>query len=120
MTKKQIKQLALQSYSKNELDQQKVFRIAKLLKRKDLREYIRTLKNLEREKTVTVVLPEIKVDKKDLDKQFRTAFPNKKIKYELDPSLLVGVRIIDNDLVYDLNLRDTLKQLSSYIIEKYD
>ena len=120
MTKKQIKDLALQSYSGDNLDQKKVTRVAKILKRSDLKAYIKALKNIEKEKTVTVVLPQIKLNTKDLYKQFEEAFPKKRINYQVDKDLLVGVRIINNDLIYDLNLRNTLKQLNSYIIEKYD
>ncbi|MCL4354100.1 hypothetical protein M1349_01355 [Patescibacteria group bacterium] len=120
MTSKQIKSLVLQSYTKEVLDQKKVTRIAKLLKRSDLKSYIKALKGLEKEKTVTVVLPDIKMKKKDLDKQFKLAFPNKSINYETDESLLVGVKIINNDLIYEFNLRDTLKRINSYIIERYD
>ncbi len=120
MTNKQIKTLALQSYTKDNLDQKKVTRITNQLNRSDLKAYIKALKNLEKQKTVTVILPDIKMKQKDLDKQFKLAFPNKSINYETDESLLVGVKIINNDLIYEFNLRDTLKRINSYIIEKYD
>ncbi len=120
MTGKQIKDLALQSYTKEALDQKKVNRIAKVLKRSDLKAYIKVLKRLEKEKTVTVILPKIKVNQNDLDKQFKLAFPNKKINYQADENLIVGVKIINNDLIYEFNLRDTLKRINSYIIERYD
>ncbi|MCL4387484.1 hypothetical protein M1307_03795 [Patescibacteria group bacterium] len=120
MTKKQIKDLALQSYTANNLDSKKVNKVVRVLKKKELRQYIKSLKNLEKERMIKVILPDLKMNQDELTRQFKKVFPNKRIVYEIDPTLIVGLKIIDNDLVYNLNLRDTLKQINSYIIERYD
>ena len=57
MTKKQIRNLALASYTNDQLDNKKVNRISKLLTRFELKEYIKTVKNVEKSKTVTVYSP---------------------------------------------------------------
>ncbi|MDE2590552.1 MAG: hypothetical protein KGL95_12915, partial [Patescibacteria group bacterium] len=61
MTKKQIKTLVVESYTRDQLDENKVNRIAKVLSRKDLKTYIRGLKLEEKKRVVTVALPSASV-----------------------------------------------------------
>ncbi|MBI2189964.1 MAG: hypothetical protein HYU49_00290 [Candidatus Levybacteria bacterium] len=118
MTKKQLKDLALQSYTKDLLDQKKVESVARLLTRFQLKQYIRELRNSESQKTINIVLPHLpaKTDQQMLSR----LFAGKRIIYHVDKTLLLGIKIIDNDQVYDLNLKDTLDNLFTFVSSGYD
>jgi F0F1-type ATP synthase delta subunit len=121
MTKKQIKKIAMASYTTNELDIKKVKRISKFLTRNSLKQYIKELKLLENQKTITVLTPSLnKNSQNELRKQFAKIFTEKKIIIENDSSLLLGVKVVDNDLIYDLSLKNTLNNLNKHINEQYD
>lgn len=114
MTKKQIKRLALASYTKEQLDAKKVKRVAKILSRQDLKEYIKILRELEKSKQVTVFVPRL-YKSKEIEKKISDSFPGKKIIFQQDPSLMAGLRVENNDLVYELSLNNTLENLKNYI-----
>ncbi|HYM65380.1 MAG TPA: F0F1 ATP synthase subunit delta [Candidatus Sulfotelmatobacter sp.] len=114
MTKKQIVSIASKSFTNNRLDSKKVNRIIRLLKRKELKIYIKALKILENNKTVTIFSP--KKDKRNnLLNDFKLIFPDKKIIFKEDPSLIAGIRVINSDDVYDFNIKNSLKSLVTYI-----
>jgi F0F1-type ATP synthase delta subunit len=114
MTRKIIKKLVLASYTNNNLDSKKVDKIAKLLNRQELKAYIKAIKNYEKGKSVTLLTPDSANNKTDVN-ELKKLFPDKKILLEQDKSLLAGIRIIDNDTIYDFNLKNTLQNLVSYI-----
>ena len=114
MNKKIIKKLALESYTKDNLDSKKVDRIVKHLGRSDLKLYIKAIKNYEGSRTVTLLLPSIS-DRISLVKEIEKLFPNKKIVIRIDENLIAGIRIIDNDSVYDFNMQNTLENLVSHV-----
>jgi len=120
MTKKDIKKLAEWSYTKENLDQKKARKITKLLGKSDLKLYIKALKNIESKKVVRIVVPDKKMIDINMLKQFQTAFPKKRIEIEEDSGLILGIKIVDNDLIYQLNLKNTLDNLSQYLVEQYD
>lgn len=121
MTRKQIKNLVLNSYSKNNLNSLRVKKIADKLTREDLKRYLRALKEADKEKSVTIVMPEIMIkDKKGIESKFKNAFKNKKISFVTDPSLILGLKIINNDLIYELSLDNTFDKINDYLLEKYD
>jgi F0F1-type ATP synthase delta subunit len=114
MTPKQIKNLAIGSYTRDSLDAKKVTRISKLLTRAELKRYIRFLKNLEQSKTVEVIMS--KLDTKNaVAKELRKMFSGKRVEFSEDKSLIAGMKLIDNDIVYDFNLKNTFENLVSYI-----
>lgn len=114
MTKKQIRNLVQASYSKNMLDIKRVNRIIKLLSRADLKEYIKGIKAFEYNKKISIFVPNLSIVG-DLKKELTKLFPNKIIEVKEDKTLLAGVKIIDDDDVYDFNLRNNLKNLVLYI-----
>lgn len=114
MTTKQIKNLAMASYTKNSLDAKKVNRIVKLLSRAQLKTYVKFLKSLESSKTVKVIIPKHGT-KSDLTKELKKVFSDKKLEFSEDKSLIAGIKIIDNDIIYDFNLKNTFENLVSYI-----
>lgn len=113
MTKRQLNKLALESYSQNALDPKKVEKIVKTLKRKELKLYIRILKNLESQRSIIISLP--KPPKEKNKKILAAIYPDKKIVYDVDPSLILGMKVTDKDMVYQMNLKNTLNNLVSYL-----
>lgn len=116
MTKKQIVQLIQASYTKDALDSKKVEKIASLLSRYDLKQYIRGLKLSEKAKTISLVLPDAKLYN-STKKNFEEAFKNKRIVVEEDPSLLLGIKVIDNDMVYDMSLKNNLETFAKEVTQ---
>ena len=118
MDKKTIKVVVLASYTKGELDSEKVLRIAKVLSRKDLKNYIHGLKNYEKKLSVTVNTPY------ELDNQHKNMFsqlyPDKKMIFQTNQSLILGLRITDNDTVYELDLQSQLNNILTKIEQDYD
>lgn len=117
MTNKQIVSLARGSFIKNDIDYRKVKSIAKLLKRSELKKYIKTLKSIERKHTIYLSLPIGNKDKisKDALDYLRKLFPEKNVEYIFDSSLMAGVKILNNDLTYDFNIKNAFKDLVSHI-----
>lgn len=116
MTKKVIKELAQKSFVRNNLDTKRVKYFVSKMKRKEIREYIRSIKTIDAKNTVRVIFPSLtKVEKSDILKLSKF-YKGRKIVVGEDPSLILGVRLIDNDLVYDFNLKNSFES----IIEKYD
>lgn len=113
MKKKLLKQLINLSYEKLILNEEKTELISKYLNRKELKEYLKELKKWENETSVIISLP--KMPGIEEQKIFLNLFTNKKIVYNIDPSLLVGVKIKNNDLIYNFNLKNTLENLIKHI-----
>ncbi len=108
MKKKIIKKLAQESFKKNELDEKIVIKVAKALKREDLKVYIKDLKNMEAKKTVTVTIP-TSHGVGDMKKYFDKIYPGKRIVFKVDESLLTGIKVVDYDNVYELSLKGLLE-----------
>lgn len=116
MNKKKITQLALASYKGKNLDEEKVNTISSFLSRRDLKKYINALINLDNNKKLIVSSPTENFDAKSFEK----LFPNKRVVFKKDPSLLLGVQIIDNDIEYEFSLKNSLNKIISYIEKNYD
>ena len=117
MNRQTLKQLVIESYTNGELDATKVNKIADLLSKKELLLYIRALKNWERQHEVIL---EVSTEEGLDVSEIQDAFPGKKIVIEADPSLLLGMRITDNDDVYELSLKNSLDKITEHIEEQYD
>lgn len=116
MSIKKLKIIVAESYKNDILNSNKAYAIADSLTRYELKQYIIALKNRENKKNVIVFTP----FETNNDKVFEKLFPNKKIIYKIDPSLVLGLKIINNDNVYEFNLKNTLDDIISYITETYD
>ncbi|MDP2638208.1 MAG: hypothetical protein Q8P26_04065 [Candidatus Levybacteria bacterium] len=116
MSKKKIEKLVLASYRNDLLDQNKVNKITNLLSKSDLKKYINQIKLTEKKKILTVSAP---IDYQNIGK-FRELFPHKKIIFKKDPSLMLGVQITDNDMVYDFTLKNSLDRIINHIEQNYD
>ncbi len=116
MSKKEIQQLVEASYTKDTLDSKKVEKIASLLSRNDVKLYIRGLKLSEKAKTISLVLPDAKLYN-STKKSLEDIFKNKRIIVQEDPSLLLGIKVIDNDMVYDMSLKNNLETFAQEAAE---
>jgi F0F1-type ATP synthase delta subunit len=116
MNKKKIDKLIAISYRNDNLDQKIINKIATLISKSDLKKYINGLKLAENKKTLFISTPS-----KDFNiKKFRNLFPNKKIVLKEDSSLLLGIEVVDNDIVYEFTLKNSLDKIINYIKHNYD
>lgn len=116
MNAKKINQLVLSSYSNLYLNEKKVKKIASLLKKSDLKKYINGLRREDMKKSLIVAAPMNNYD----NSKFIKLFPNKKIIFKKDPSLMLGVKIVDNDMVYEFTLKNSLDKIINHIEQNYD
>lgn len=107
MTKKNIKKLVKASYLNNKLNSVRVNRVSKLLSRAELKLFIKFIKNYERSKTVILLVSSI-ASANTVIKQVKNNYPNKNLIIKEDSSLLGGIKIIDNDIIYDANIKNSL------------
>jgi len=118
MVKKILNQLINYSYVDNKLNRDNVRRVAKVLRRRDLKQYIHGLKKQEGRLNVFIDVPMSNFEPyKD---RFKKMFQNKKIIWNIDPSLWLGIRIMNDDKVLEMSLRNTLSNLILYLEENYD
>jgi F0F1-type ATP synthase delta subunit len=110
-----LKQLVEVSYLDGVLDAVTVARIADKLSRTQLKAYIRALKDAEKQRTVRVEAPAepTAADRKALE----SIFSGKMIVTEKNPDLLLGLRITNNDDVYNMNLKHSLERIAAYAAE---
>lgn len=117
MTKKLLNQLIEYSYRDNIVSPENVNKVVGYLNRSDFKQYIKRLKMYEKKHSVFIDLPS---DNYDLKGKFKEIFPNKKIVLGVDNTLMLGLRIIDDDMLFEMNLKSNLKRILSYIEEDYD
>lgn len=113
---KKLHKLVEQSYKIDQLDSKMVAMIADHMNRQTLKQYISLLKQEEKKKQVIITSPN-SLSETDR-KMVQDLFPNKKIMYILDPEMINGIRIIDNDSEYEVSLNqqfnDIIKHLTNY------
>lgn len=118
MKEKQLKQLVQQSFTNNRLDRNVVESIAGRLLRKDLKRYLRILKLYKQRMSVTIASSAFPT--KAMQKKLASLFPNKDVRFVVDPSLVMGIKILDNDDLFEFNLKKTLNDLTTFISKTYD
>lgn len=118
MNKVTLRKLAIASYEKNELSWKKISKIIMHLKKTELKHYIKLLKLLEKQKTISIVLPKTSSKQKNnIVKKFKKIYTGKKIDVLENDELIFGIKIIDNDLIYEYNLNHTLNNIREQIIK---
>jgi len=117
VNKKTVKILARKSLKGDLVDEIKVKKLYPLLKREELKAYLRELKELVDKNTVYITLPSDEELSNDARKIFSKNFPGKNVKVSLDPSLIGGVRIKNYDMIYELSIRDQLEEALKSITE---
>ena len=116
--KKIISQLVGASYTKGNLDPEKVDKIATFLNRKMLKLYIKALKSREKQDSIFVDAPFTIEDA--YENMFEDLYPNKKIIYNTDESLVSGVKITNGDLIYEMSIKSALEKILEKVNENYD
>jgi hypothetical protein len=116
MNQKKIKKLTLISFKNNSLDKKIVNKIAAQLSKKDLKKYINELKLHEKKNNILVSSPQY-IQKSN---NFKKLFPNKKIIFEKDPNLMLGIKIVDNDTIYEFTLKSTIDKIIRHMQNNYD
>lgn len=115
MRKTEIKLLAFKSFTRGKIDSKKVKLFSAKMKRKELRDYIRFLKLID---TRTKVLVEV-ADLNKLDKSYlrkiEKLYPGKQIEISQNPDLILGLRITNDDLIYDYNLKNNMENIIEQI-----
>lgn len=116
-TKKKLQDLVNESYNGEQLDSKTVAMLADHMNRQTLKQYISLLKQTEKKKQVIITSPKSlsESDKKAL----QGLFPKKKIIYVLDPEMINGIQITNNDEEYEINLNRTFHDIIDHI-SKYD
>ncbi len=116
MTKKTLKKFAELSYNKNLLDEQTVAKIADKLSRKDLKTYIRALYNEEKKREVSITSASALTaqEKKEIEK----IFAGKKVLFSEDASMITGIKVVEDDQEYEINLNKTFDQIVRYLSTK--
>lgn len=118
MTKKELEAIILKSYTNNVLDETAAVAITNNLSRNDLKEYIKALKQYEKKRTVVITMA-LPTDEKT-KKEFEELFPDKQLDYEIDKELLLGVRIANDDLIYELSLKNAFDELVEHASQIHD
>lgn len=113
-----IKKLAQESFIDDSLNEKRVNLIVARLKRKDLRSYIKTLKLIQQRQTVNVEVSSAVDEMVGQDLQLR--FPDKKIVYTINKDILAGMKITDNDILYDFSIENKIDRLVKHLYETND
>lgn len=117
MKKKLLNQLISYSYKKNIINSKHVGLITRYLNRSDLLRYIKGLKTYEKKVCIFIDAP---TNNTDINDELRNFFPDKKIVLGTDNSLMLGARILADDMLFELNLKNTLERIRLSIKENYD
>ncbi len=111
--KNKLKNLVELSYTNGKLDQEIVETIATRLSRQELKQYINLLKQEENKKQIFVTVPR-ELDSQD-QKKIQLIFPDKQITYIIDPSMISGIKIVENDEEYEINLNKTFNDIIQFL-----
>ncbi len=115
--KSKLQKIVKHSYNDQQLDSKTVNMIADHMNRQTLKQYVSMLKQEEKKQQVIITSPKSlnETDKKNL----QNLFPKKKIIYIMDPEMINGIQITDNDNQYEVNLNQTFHDIIDHL-SKYD
>jgi len=111
--KKQLEELIKASYKNGHLDEKEVKEIADNLNRNMLKAYINLLKLEERKKMIFVTTPK-PLTIKDREK-IRNLFPKKKLIEQIDPTMIGGIKIVENDEAYEFDLNRIFHDIIRFV-----
>lgn len=108
-----LKQLVTYSYTNGQLDQATVETIADHLDRKTLKEFLKLLKQEEAKNDVLLISakPLSDEEKGKLAKLFEA----KNLLYTVDPKMISGVKVIENNQEYEINLNRTFHDIMVFL-----
>ncbi len=107
--KKKLKDLVIASYNGEELDEKSVKMIADQLNRNILKQYISLLKQEEKKNMVFVTTPN-PLTAKEREK-ITALFPKRKIIEQIEPSMIAGIKIVQKDEAYEMDLNQTFHDI---------
>lgn len=113
ITKKQLDELVQASYKDGKLDEATAKKIADKLNRHILKQYINLLKHEEKKKMVFVTTPK-PLSAKDREK-LKALFPKKKVVEQIDPAMITGIKVVENDESYEMDLNRTFHDIIRFI-----
>ena len=108
-----IQGLVLKSYKADQLDPSIVDLVANKLTRRQLKEYIKLIKQQEGKSQVIVTVPKSLTGEER--EMIQTLFVNKKVLYAIDPAMISGIRIVDNDVEYEISLDQIFQNLMAHV-----
>jgi F0F1-type ATP synthase delta subunit len=111
--KKKLKTLVEQSYKDGKLDEETVAYVSDRLNRNHLKQYINLLKSEENKKIILVTTPKpLTADDK---KKISALFPKKQIVENIDPAMISGIKLVENDEEYEFNLNQTFHDIIRFV-----
>lgn len=116
MQRKLLSFLIEYSYVKGQLREDRAMKITQTLSKRDVKVYIRGLKLSEQKRKVYIAIAKRSVYT-DERKLFKGIFEGKELILQEDPSLLLGAKIRDNDIVYDFSLKERIENIADKIDE---
>jgi len=111
--KKQIEELVEASYKDGKMDEATIKQIADKLNRNMLKMYISLLKQEERKRIIFVTTPK-PLSEKDREK-IKSLFSKKKIIEEIDPAMIGGIKVIENDEAFEMDINRTFHDIIRFV-----
>jgi F0F1-type ATP synthase delta subunit len=111
--KKKLQNLVQASYKNDQLDQETVAFIASKLTRHELKLYIRLLIQEENKKQIFVTSAS-ELDKAQKEK-IQHLFPKKAVAYTVDPSMISGIRVVENDVEFEININRRFHDIIQFL-----
>ncbi|GEM_PF-1484581 len=118
MPKKLIKDLVLASYTNGDLDSEKVEKIAKMLSRSMLKQYLKALKH--RDSYLSVAINSAFAIGDMQKEELESMFPEKKITYNIDPRLVAGIKVTKDDIIFEMSIKGVLDEMLKKLRKDYD
>ena len=77
----------------------------------DLKEYIKFIKKIESKKTIILTVPDDKISNiSEIAGKIKKAYPDKNLYIKTDPGLIAGMKIQNDDLVYEVSMKEILEE----------
>lgn len=111
--KKKLQKLVEESYKGGQLDEKTVEFIASKLTRHELKQYIRLLTQEENKKQVFVTSTS-ELDKSHKEK-IQNLFPNKNVIYSVDSSMISGIKVVENDVEFEININRRFHDIIQFL-----
>lgn len=106
LSKKILAKIVQASKEKKHISQNHVTMIAQSMSRSQLKQFIKALQNDMLQNTVYVDTAAPLSD--NGQDQFQNQYPNKNVVFSVNPQIILGCRVTNNDLVYEGDLKSRL------------
>ncbi len=120
MTTKKIRKIAQNSFINGKLDKKVIAKVTRTFTRREFKTYVRALRIITKKRVVKVYVPNKRLVTREIKNSLLNFFQEKELDFIEEPEILAGIRIVDNDMIYELNLRDSLENMINYLRKSYD